>query len=114
MDVTYKFSNIDGDFYLPAITKEKIDDLKVAYKGRKDDVTVVTYPKSGTTWMQQILKLMQRNGVDDTSVPTIFPWLEMYGSKKMEVGELLHALIIIYIIYISAEMHVYIELIYII
>ena len=97
MDVTYKFSNIDGDFYLPAITKEKIDDLKVAYKGRKDDLTVVTYPKSGTTWMQQILKLMQRNGVDDTSVPTIFPWLEMYGSKKMEVGELLHALIIIYI-----------------
>ncbi|KAJ8005353.1 hypothetical protein DPEC_G00145740 [Dallia pectoralis] len=52
------------------------EELKV----NDDDIFVVTYPKSGTTWMQEILPLIL-NGGDLTPVKTIpnwdrVPWLE--------------------------------------
>ena len=45
---------------------------------RADDVFIVTYPKSGTTWTQQIVKLIKNNGVDDgVQLPSTIPWLEL-------------------------------------
>lgn len=47
---------------------------------RSDDVVIVTYPKSGTTWMQEIVPLIMSGG-DPASVETLpnwdrVPWLE--------------------------------------
>ena len=45
---------------------------------RADDVFIVTYPKSGTTWTQQIVKLIKNNGVDDdVQLDSTIPWLEI-------------------------------------
>ena len=85
MDVQYKYTTIDGEFYLPTVKKESLDDLRGGFKGRADDVTVVTYPKSGTTWMQHIVKLIRNGGIDNPKVSTIFPWMDVSDSKKMEV-----------------------------
>ena len=42
-----------------------------------DDVWVVSYPKTGTTWTKQIIKLIRRNGIpDDVVVSGSIPWLD--------------------------------------
>ncbi|KAM9817386.1 sulfotransferase 2B1-like [Neosynchiropus ocellatus] len=47
---------------------------------RPDDILIVTYPKSGTTWMQEVVPLIMSGG-DPASVETLpnwdrVPWLE--------------------------------------
>ncbi|XP_026226045.1 amine sulfotransferase-like isoform X3 [Anabas testudineus] len=54
---------------------------------RDSDVFVVTYPKSGTIWLQQILVLLEANG-DVTAITKInnnsdlIPWIEISGSRQ--------------------------------
>lgn len=56
-----------------------MDELKT-FKLRADDVFIDTYPKSGTTWMQQIVKLICNDGQDDgRKVDDAIPWLERDG-----------------------------------
>ncbi|XP_019861933.1 PREDICTED: sulfotransferase 1C4-like [Amphimedon queenslandica] len=43
------------------------------------DLYVVSYPKSGTTWTQQIVSLIQRGGEKDTHITADIPWLELKG-----------------------------------
>ena len=58
------------------VQQETVDQLK-NLQLYPDDVWVVTYPKSGTTWMQQIVRLIRNNGVqDDVKIDKAAPWLE--------------------------------------
>ena len=55
---------------------EKIKNFEVF----EDDIWLVTYPKSGTTWSQEMISLL-KNGLDyDTAAKTMlherFPFLE--------------------------------------
>ncbi|XP_071975658.1 sulfotransferase 1 family member D1-like [Engystomops pustulosus] len=66
------------------------------FEAREDDLLIVTYPKSGTTWMSEILDLMIHNGDDmKTQRGAIFqrvPFLE-YAVPDMPSGtEILNAL----------------------
>ncbi|KAK2844250.1 hypothetical protein Q5P01_010909 [Channa striata] len=70
-----------GGILLPRETHSS-ESLEFAqgFSFKDDDVLVVTYPKSGTVWMQEILPLVL-NGGDLTSILTIpnwdrVPWLE--------------------------------------
>ncbi|XP_034467770.1 amine sulfotransferase-like isoform X1 [Hippoglossus hippoglossus] len=56
---------------------------------RDSDVFVITYPKSGTIWMQQILLLLESKG-DVTAVSKLskysnadlIPWIELKGNRQ--------------------------------
>jgi hypothetical protein len=46
---------------------------------RSDDVFIASFPKSGTTWTQQIVRLVYSRGLirdDDPSLHAIIPWLD--------------------------------------
>ncbi|XP_041649036.1 amine sulfotransferase-like [Cheilinus undulatus] len=55
---------------------------------RDSDVFVVTYPKSGTIWLQQILLLTEAKGDLSSVSPEginnadLVPWIEVTGSRK--------------------------------
>ncbi|KAM9313896.1 sulfotransferase 2A1-like [Pholidichthys leucotaenia] len=58
---------------------------------RKDDILIVTYPKSGTTWTQEIVPLIMSGG-DPKSVETVpswerAPWLETEEPIKLKIDE---------------------------
>ena len=85
MEYSLKLNVIDGVPFEPFITKERMDEVK-SWKCLADDVYIVTYPKSGTTWTQQIVKLIKSNGVDDgVKVSVTIPWIEREGPEKFKV-----------------------------
>ncbi|XP_042252349.1 sulfotransferase 2B1-like isoform X1 [Thunnus maccoyii] len=56
---------------------------------RPDDIVIVTYPKSGTTWMQEIVPLIMSGG-DPASVETLpnwdrVPWLEVHQTRFLRL-----------------------------
>ncbi|XP_071400266.1 sulfotransferase 2B1-like [Centroberyx affinis] len=58
---------------------------------RPDDTVIVTYPKSGTTWMQEIVPLIQSGG-DPASVETApswdrVPWLEVTQASILKLEQ---------------------------
>jgi hypothetical protein len=47
------------------------------YVSRADDIFIVTYPRSGTTWMQMILYQLTTEGkMDFPHITTVSPWFE--------------------------------------
>ena len=65
--------------------QQRMDEV-ARFELRNDDLFIVTYPKCGTTWMQQLVKLIRARGVDDKVHPMeSIPWLEaldLYGNCK--------------------------------
>ena len=43
---------------------------------REDDIFICTYPKSGTTWMQQIVSQILFQGEDDVDISARSPWID--------------------------------------
>ncbi len=72
----HRLYNNDG-LTLPAyVSPERLKELK-SFRLYPDDVFVVSYPKCGTTWTQQIVKLIRTKGhQDDTAIRYSVPWLE--------------------------------------
>lgn len=52
--------------------------ILAAFRPRPTDVLIVTAPKAGTTWMQQILHQLRSGGdADFTCIDAVVPWLEL-------------------------------------
>lgn len=68
------------------ILQERVDELK-KLKLYPDDVWIVSYPKSGTTWTQQIVRLIRNNGKkSDKKISEEVPWPEATaGVGKMNI-----------------------------
>ncbi|XP_068087448.1 amine sulfotransferase-like [Hyperolius riggenbachi] len=69
-----------GMYFHKGITSPEVIDAVEHMETRNDDVFLVTYPKSGTIWTQQILGLIfseqHRNGKDNTNNMDRAPWIE--------------------------------------
>ena len=68
---------LDNGIQVPKfVTQEEVDKLKDV-ELYPDDVWVVTYPKCGTTWTQQIVRLIRNKGIpDEKNISFAVPWLE--------------------------------------
>ena len=69
------------------ITQDSVDQAKT-FQARADDVFVVTYPKSGTTWMQQIVHGLRSGGsMDFGEITEVVPWLEACGCLGQDMEQ---------------------------
>lgn len=78
--------------YLPTLL-HPAESLKYyeEFSFRPDDIIIITYPKSGTTWMQELVPLIM-NGGDPASVETLpnwdrVPWLEEQRACVLNLEE---------------------------
>lgn len=68
--------------------------FNLAYQARPEDIFIVTYPKSGTTWVQMILYQLMTDGSMDVSHLNVFApylddlmramWTQRRGSHKAQ------------------------------
>ncbi|XP_062382291.1 sulfotransferase 2B1-like isoform X2 [Sardina pilchardus] len=82
----YKGVYVPKDFHPPECLRYYEE-----FNFRQDDILIVTYPKSGTTWMQEIVPLIKSKG-DLTPVQTIpnwdrVPWLEEHRASILNLEE---------------------------
>ncbi|XP_075045789.1 sulfotransferase 2B1-like [Mixophyes fleayi] len=92
MSVEVKREYMDFEGVKFPVNIHTVESLTYAWKEfqtRDDDVFNVTFPKSGTTWLQEILTIIYSNG-DPTPAKTMYswdrvPWLEQHlGRQKLE------------------------------
>lgn len=77
---------LEGILLPTAISPQEILDLKQNLVPRSDDVFIVTYPKCGTTWLQQIVKLIWNNGFEDgRDIDEALPWVDAMKPAETEV-----------------------------
>ncbi|XP_060094124.1 sulfotransferase 2B1-like [Heteronotia binoei] len=67
-------------FPMQVHTEESINYVENEFQVQDDDIFSITYPKSGSHWMSEILGLIQKNGdptwVRSVSMFTRTPWIE--------------------------------------
>ncbi|XP_067316822.1 sulfotransferase 2A1-like [Anolis sagrei] len=90
-DMTY-FTH-KGILFTPVATSvELLNYVENEFQLFDDDVVTVTYPKSGTNWMLEILGLIQHGGdpswVRSTPVWDRCPWIEAHGCQQKALKDL--------------------------
>ena len=81
------FDRVHG-FLVPSdySSQEHLDKL-TSFRLDPSDVWICTFPKSGTTWTQQIVRLIRNKGEsDDLKVSKSVPWLESIQSKGVDIS----------------------------
>jgi hypothetical protein len=81
------FELIDGIRWAPEWGSKSLR-FGLSYQAQSDDLFIVTYPRSGTTWMQNIVYSLQTNGQPFNADPKHFfeqnPALEINGEKGIK------------------------------
>ncbi|GFV42063.1 sulfotransferase 1C2 [Trichonephila clavipes] len=80
------YQDVDG-FRIPGVFSVEAYKSGLAYKPKPDDLFIVSYPKCGTTWVQNIVACIFRNGKPFQSALEFFtdtPFLQMTGAQAAE------------------------------
>ena len=84
LKLPFKYNIADGVPVPPFLDQQRLDKLK-KFPLRPDDVFIVTYPKSGTNWTRQIVRLVLNNGEDDgrefLGSRSVILWLAVIGRR---------------------------------
>ena len=71
----------------PGVPLEAYKEMRRSFVAKPSDVFIVSYPKSGTTWMQHIVSLIKNNGVDDgEDLDDKWLWMDIFTQEEVEVG----------------------------
>ena len=74
---------------VPDFVRQDVVDKMKDMELYPDDVWVVTYPKCGTTWTQQIVRLIRNNGEKDgMKINDAVPWPEAHALHPTAVDKL--------------------------
>ena len=77
-----KYNLVNGVPVSRIVTQEQVDRIRSLVL-RPDDVWVVSYPKAGTTWTQNIVRLILNNGKDDGKILNeSVPWIEALNTDE--------------------------------
>ncbi len=72
------------------IKQEDVNEIVQSVQLKPGDIFISTFAKAGTTWTQQIVKLIRNGGIADTvKINESIPWLEANGQFKVDVSSLL-------------------------
>lgn len=81
-----RYEEMDGILYPPPFSKKCFREV-LDYKPRPGDVFIVTYPKCGTTWMQNVALYIFRKGkeLENTSLfHTYCPFIDCFGLESIK------------------------------
>ena len=70
----------------PSFSFEVIYDLRNRLQLKSHDIIVATFPKCGTTWMQQIVLLLMKGSEAEVFPQKDGPWIEMTASRAVQPG----------------------------
>lgn len=74
-------------FKLSSAFKLEILEEAINYKPKKGDLFIATYPKNGTTWMQQIVHLIQHDAIPPETFADLYAnnvFLDMFGLEGLQ------------------------------
>ena len=79
-EVVHHIHSINGLPLPLSVTQPQLESMK-GIELFPDDIWVVTYPKCGTTWTQQVVRSILDRGDDDLLIDMAVPWVEAANSK---------------------------------
>ncbi len=94
----FKFNLVNdgkgGQIVFPIfISQADIDLIEKEFTAKDGDVFVTTYPRSGTTWTEQMVHLLVRNGEQgEQRITDAVPWLETLPHRPNGMSEFLKSL----------------------